>query len=247
MKHSFFRPNQSVKGTRRTQAFVNLVIFFGFAGFVNLCHPAHPLPLRWAHRNEIIMIKKLMFSLIWLSFLPLAANAITVNSKQACEKLNGTWKPTDAKGWYYYCYVSWLPEVCEGKKGFWDSHKQRCRLDPSEKSQKDECKVRGGTWGKDQASFEHCFFDKDRIQCLAEKGEWRPMGKSLISGCVRTSRDGGKPCKKFSECEFGCLAIETKDPMAETVNTSGQCAKTSSIFGCKDYFENGRIIGACID
>lgn len=105
----------------------------------------------------------------------------------------------------------------------------------------------GGTWGKDQAFFEHCFFEKDRIQCLAEKGEWRPMGRGHISGCVRTSRDGGKPCKKSAECEFGCLAVWPKYPISETDNASGQCAKTNNKFGCKDYFEEGRIIGACID
>ena len=73
------------------------------------------------------------------------------------------------------------------------------------------------------------------------------MGKSHISGCVRTSRDGGKPCKKSSECEFGCLAVWPKYPISETDNASGQCAETNNKFGCKDYFEEGRIIGACID
>ena len=40
-------PNTSVKGTRRTQALVNLGVYFRLAGFINLCHPARPLLLRW--------------------------------------------------------------------------------------------------------------------------------------------------------------------------------------------------------
>ncbi|MEI8572402.1 hypothetical protein J0667_10630 [Methylomonas sp. WH-1] len=200
-----------------------------------------------ARGNKIIMVGKLMFILVSLFSLSLEVLATAVDSEQICKNLNGTWEPTRGQSWYYYCYVSWLPEVCEGENGFWDPHKQRCRLDPSEKSQKDECKAQGGTWGKDQASFDHCFFEKDRIQCLAEKGEWRPMGKSLVSGCVRASRDGGKPCKKYSECEFGCLAVRSKSPTSEYDTVSGQCAKTNNKFGCKDYFEDGQIKGACID
>jgi hypothetical protein len=40
------KPNMAVKGTRRTQAVVKLGYFLGFAGFVNLYHPARPLLLR---------------------------------------------------------------------------------------------------------------------------------------------------------------------------------------------------------
>lgn len=193
------------------------------------------------------MVKKLILILVWLSSLPLAAHAITVDSKQACKKLKGTWKSTTGLSWYYYCYVSWSPEVCQSKNGLWYSNKQQCRLDPSEKSQKHLCKAQGGTWGKDKSYFEHCFFEKDRIQCLAEGGEWLPQGKSQIRGCIHPSRDGGKPCKKSSECEFGCLAVWSKHPISVIDNVSGQCAKTDGKFGCKDYFEEGRIIGACID
>jgi len=54
MSQNIFMSNIAVKGTRRTRAFVNLGIYFEFAGFVNLCQPARPLLLRYASKGEWI-------------------------------------------------------------------------------------------------------------------------------------------------------------------------------------------------
>ncbi|WP_156829796.1 hypothetical protein [Methylovulum miyakonense] len=194
------------------------------------------------------MVKKLIFILLWLSSLnlPLVAHATTVDSKLACDKLDGIWESVTGKSWYYNCHVTWSQEVCKSQNNLWFSNTQRCRLVPSKEGQKLLCKADGGTWGKDQSGLEHCFFEKERIQCLAEGGKWLPMGMLKFSGCLHTSRDGGKPCKSSSECEFGCLAA--RHSTSKTDNALGQCAKTDSKFGCKAYVEEGSpTIAVCTD
>ena len=49
-----FWPNIAVKDTRRMRAFVNLVYFFGFAGFVILCQLACLLSLRLTRPDGLL-------------------------------------------------------------------------------------------------------------------------------------------------------------------------------------------------
>lgn len=60
-----FKPNMAVKGTCRPLAVVNLDSFFGFADFVNLCHPARPLLLRYASCPVVSIITDVANATAW--------------------------------------------------------------------------------------------------------------------------------------------------------------------------------------
>jgi hypothetical protein len=59
------------------------------------------------------------------------------------------------------------------------------------------------------------------------------------------TRDGGKPCRNRSDCEYLCVAPKPGMVGAEVV---GQCAAVVTEFGCKEQVDGGRIVGrVCIE
>jgi hypothetical protein len=79
---------------------------------------------------------------------------------------------------------------------------------------------------------------KSAEQVLCEKtgGQWAVAGKTGAHLCVSPTRDGGKMCRKKSDCEGQCLA------------RSGTCAPFMPLFGCNDVLEqNGSRVTLCID
>ena len=79
---------------------------------------------------------------------------------------------------------------------------------------------------------------KSPAQLLCEKsgGRWMVAGETGAYICVSPTRDGGKLCRKKSDCQGLCLA------------RSGTCAPFSPLFGCNDVLEkDGRRVTLCID
>lgn len=79
---------------------------------------------------------------------------------------------------------------------------------------------------------------KSPAQLLCEKsgGQWLVAGETGAYICVSPTRDGGKLCRKKSDCQGLCLA------------RSGTCAPFTPLFGCNDVLEkDGRRVTLCID
>jgi hypothetical protein len=75
-------------------------------------------------------------------------------------------------------------------------------------------------------------------QMLCEKtgGQWALAGTTGANICIKPTRDGGKLCRKKSDCEGLCLA------------RSGTCAPFTPLFGCNEVLEkDGRRVTLCID
>lgn len=75
-------------------------------------------------------------------------------------------------------------------------------------------------------------------QMLCEKtgGQWALAGITGASICVKATRDGGKLCRKKTDCDGLCLA------------RSGTCAPFTPLFGCNEVLEkDGRRVTLCID
>ena len=79
---------------------------------------------------------------------------------------------------------------------------------------------------------------KSQAHLLCEKkgGVWSNVGSTFASFCQTPTRDGGKSCRKESDCEGYCLA------------KSGTCAPIAPLFGCNDILtEEGRMLTQCIN
>lgn len=75
-----------------------------------------------------------------------------------------------------------------------------------------------------------------QIACEDDGGRWQRAGGSVMQTCVHTTRDGGKSCRRQSDCEGLCLA------------RSRSCAPLRPLFGCHDILQNdGRRVTLCID
>lgn len=76
----------------------------------------------------------------------------------------------------------------------------------------------------------------EQMLCEKAKGIWAAAGKSGIMTCVKRTRDGGKQCRKQTDCEGFCLA------------RSRTCAPVKPLFGCNDILQaDGQEATLCID
>jgi hypothetical protein len=74
-----------------------------------------------------------------------------------------------------------------------------------------------------------------QLACERREGTWTSAGKGFKS-CVFRTRDGGKTCRKETDCDGLCLA------------RSGTCAPYKPLFGCNDILDSmGRKVTLCID
>lgn len=77
---------------------------------------------------------------------------------------------------------------------------------------------------------------KEQITCEKQGGSWGNVGKSGSKTCIKRTRDGGKECRKESDCDGLCLA------------RSGTCAPVKPLFGCNEILQNdGRRVTLCVD
>ena len=77
---------------------------------------------------------------------------------------------------------------------------------------------------------------KEQIKCEKQGGKWGKAGRSNGKACVKPVRDGGKQCRKESDCDSVCLA------------RSRTCAPVKPLFGCNEILQDdGRRVTLCID
>lgn len=77
---------------------------------------------------------------------------------------------------------------------------------------------------------------EEQISCEKRGGEWQSIGSDAARTCVKRTRDGGKQCRKESDCDGVCLA------------RSRTCAPVKPLFGCNEILQNdGRRVTLCID
>lgn len=75
-----------------------------------------------------------------------------------------------------------------------------------------------------------------QLACEKQGGSWNRAGATITRTCVFRTRDGGKSCRRQSDCEGLCLA------------RSRSCAPLRPLFGCNDILQNdGRQVKLCID
>lgn len=75
-----------------------------------------------------------------------------------------------------------------------------------------------------------------QIKCEKARGTWRDAAGSGVKSCVFVTRDGGKSCRKETDCDGACLA------------RSGTCSPIKPLFGCNDILQaDGRQVTLCID
>lgn len=75
-----------------------------------------------------------------------------------------------------------------------------------------------------------------QIACEKKNDFWATAGKSGAQSCIKRTRDGGKRCKKASQCSGSCLA------------RSGTCSPYDPLFGCNEIFQaDGSRVTLCID
>ncbi len=76
----------------------------------------------------------------------------------------------------------------------------------------------------------------EEIRCGKKGGAWLGAGKTGAQACVKPTRDGGRHCRRQSDCEGLCLA------------RSATCAPVQPLFGCNDILQdNGLQVTLCID
>lgn len=74
-----------------------------------------------------------------------------------------------------------------------------------------------------------------QLACEKKKGRWSRAGKGGFT-CISKTRDGGKACRKATDCEGQCLA------------RSLTCAPFKPLFGCNEILDDiGRRMTLCID
>lgn len=79
---------------------------------------------------------------------------------------------------------------------------------------------------------------KSPQQLLCEKGGgiWTVAGETGAFLCVSPTRDGGKSCRKKTDCDGQCLA------------RSGTCSPYDPLFGCNEVLDkDGRRMTLCLD
>lgn len=74
------------------------------------------------------------------------------------------------------------------------------------------------------------------IACEKRGGVWERAAAGSAAFCQMPTRDGGKQCRRSTDCEGYCLA------------RSGTCAPVTPLLGCQDILnENGRMLTQCIN
>jgi hypothetical protein len=75
-----------------------------------------------------------------------------------------------------------------------------------------------------------------QIACERRRGQWLAIGIGDLRTCVFTTRDGGQPCSRASQCEGVCLA------------RSGTRAPVRPLLGCNEILEdNGARVTLCVE
>jgi hypothetical protein len=75
-----------------------------------------------------------------------------------------------------------------------------------------------------------------QIACEKKGGTFAALPSTGAMTCQLTTRDGGKQCRRESDCDGVCLA------------RSGTCAPVKPLLGCHDILQNdGRQVKLCID
>ena len=136
---------------------------------------------------------------------------------------------------------------CQAKGGQWKRQpaetEEKCYFSSAE-----ACRHHGGIEDRDRRTRAvtcNFYLAEARDRCISEGGAFQTLGLLQSWGCVRPTKDGGKPCTSKSDCESACLY--TGGRAANTTELVGQCAKDNNMFGCKTSLENGRLIRACVD
>ena len=76
----------------------------------------------------------------------------------------------------------------------------------------------------------------EQIACERKGGSYARAGAGDARACIRPTRDGGKQCRRESDCEGTCLA------------RSQTCAPITPMFGCNDILQDdGRRVTLCLD
>jgi hypothetical protein len=74
------------------------------------------------------------------------------------------------------------------------------------------------------------------LACERRGGQFAAAGTSGARACVLRTRDGGRQCRRQTDCEGQCLA------------RSNTCAPVSPLFGCHEILQaDGRRVTLCID
>jgi hypothetical protein len=74
------------------------------------------------------------------------------------------------------------------------------------------------------------------LACTKKGGRYVKTGKGDLRACVKVTGDGGKQCRRESDCEGSCLA------------RSGTCAPVTPLFGCNDILQDdGRRVSLCLN
>lgn len=75
-----------------------------------------------------------------------------------------------------------------------------------------------------------------QLACEKRKGVWTQTASGNAAFCQTPTRDGGKFCRKSTDCEGYCLA------------RSQSCAPVTPMFGCQEILnEDGRVLTQCIN
>lgn len=75
-----------------------------------------------------------------------------------------------------------------------------------------------------------------QIACEKDGGTWSRAGGSVAMTCFKPTRDGGKSCRRESDCATLCLA------------RSRTCAPVTPLFGCHSVLQDdGRAVTLCLD
>lgn len=75
-----------------------------------------------------------------------------------------------------------------------------------------------------------------QIACEKDGGTWSRAGGSVAMTCFKPTRDGGKSCRRESDCSTLCLA------------RSRTCAPVTPLFGCHSVLQNdARAVTLCLD
>lgn len=74
------------------------------------------------------------------------------------------------------------------------------------------------------------------MACEKRGGIWERAAKGSAAFCQMPTKDGGKQCRRSTDCEGYCLA------------RSGTCAPVTPMFGCQEILnEAGRLLTQCIN
>jgi hypothetical protein len=80
----------------------------------------------------------------------------------------------------------------------------------------------------------------DEHDCVAAGGKWHADGYAMPS-CMLPTRDGGRRCTDWNECEAGCFASMDVKAGTVTVGTCASCYHCTG--GCWNEVRGGRAKG----